>query len=108
MHWTHVRQRRIQFPSMLGHINTEPFTSFVIPECHFVTSEKIWFLATGEPRNLQRNSSTTAVRFGGIPEGSLNGENLRGLELNWIFKNDVKGYLDISEGTHGTNRKKYV
>ena len=41
------------------------------------------------------------MRFGGIPEGSLNGENLRGLELNWIFENDVKGDLDISEGTQG-------
>ena len=48
------------------------------------------------------------MRFGGIPEGSLNGENLRGLELNWIFENDVKGDLDISEGNQGPNRKKYV
>ena len=39
---------------------------------------------------------------------STNGENLRGLELHWIFENDVKGDLDISEGTQGPNRKKYV
>ena len=62
----------------------------VIPEWHFASSENFRFSASVGPlgvpraRNLQRNSSKTAGKFGKTPEGSLDAEpKIFGVILNF-------------------------
>ena len=87
---------------------------FFIPEWHFVSSENFRFSVSVGPhevpraRTLQRNLSRTAGQIDETPEGSLDAENTRFSELTWIFENKAKGDSEISNGTQGLNRKKYI